>query len=160
MRGGWRIGSLAALLLAGGCGEDLSTGTYSFRQVTELRSSCAVDPPIPAEWDGKVTVRGLTLTIEIPVAGFRYAVASKSLVGIFQPDRREDRRFLTDSTFDDVAVIEGIDCFVFTHLQIGATVTDDGFRGIARIVDSRQLEADRACPFACEQTIEFEAKKR
>ncbi|HEY0838584.1 MAG TPA: hypothetical protein VGD74_00220 [Vulgatibacter sp.] len=157
---GRRFWGVAALLIAGGCGDDLSSGTYSFRQVSEIRSSCAIDPPIPTAWDGNVTVRGLSLTIELPEQGFRFAVGERSLFGIFQPDRREEPRFLTDSTFDDFASIEGVECFVFTHLQIGATVTDDGFRGIARIVDSRQLEADRACPFACVQEIEFVAKKR
>lgn len=151
---------MATLLLAGGCGFDLSTGTYRFRQTREIRSSCEVVPPIPVEWDGKVIVRGRSVTIELPTAGFRFAVAEKSLFGIFQPDHREDHaRFLTDSTFDDQVDIEGTSCFVFTHLQIDGKVDDDGFRGTARIIDSRQLEADRACPFACVQEIEYEAKK-
>lgn len=156
-RGAW----VAMVLLLGGCGHDLPDGTYRFRQTQEIRSSCAVDSPLPLEWDGELSVRGLTITIELPVAGFRYAVAEKALVGVFQPDHRGDPRFLTDSTFDNVALVEGTSCLFFTHLQIEGTVRDDGhFDGVASIVDSRDLEADRACPFACVQRVEFEAKKR
>lgn len=152
---------IASLVLLGGCGVDLPSGTYLFQRTQELRSSCAVDPPLPAEWVGDLTVRGRTITIELPVTGFRFAVDQKALVGIFQPDdRREDPRFLADSTFDDVTTVEGVACFFFTHVQIAGTVPDDGrFFGVARIVDSRQLEANRACPFACVQEVEFEARQ-
>lgn len=161
MRVGGRGPILALLLVLGGCGFDLPSGTYHFRQVNVIRTSCAVDPPIPLEWDGDVTVRGRTITIELPEAGFRYAVAAKSLVGIFQPDHRDDPRFLSDSTFDDVPSLEGVDCLSFTHIQIAATVPEHGvFRGVVRVVDSRQLEANRACPFACVQDVEFEARHR
>ena len=156
-----RIALIASVLLLGGCGHDLPSGTYQFQRTQEIRSSCAVDPPLPAEWEGDVTVRGRTITIDLPVAGFRFAVDQKSLVGVFQPDdRREDPRFLSDSTFDDVTTIEGVACFLFTHVQIEGTVPEDGrFFGVARIVDSRQLEANRACPFACVQEVEFEARQ-
>ncbi|HWV36986.1 MAG TPA: hypothetical protein VN033_00750 [Vulgatibacter sp.] len=157
-----RIPWVAVLVLLGGCGPDLSTGAYLFQRTQELRSSCAVDPPLPVEWVGEVTVRGLTVTIELRDPAFRVAVDQKALVGVFQEDdRREDPRFLSDSTFDDVATIEGTSCFVFTHLQIEGTVpADDRIVGVARVVDSRQLEADRACPFACVQEVAFEARKR
>lgn len=157
-----RTTGLAALLLAFlGCGFDLRSGTYQFRQTELVRADCALDPPLPTAWTGDVSVRGSTVVIQIEDPAFRANATQQALVGIFRTHPEDGDRFLVASSSEIVASINGIDCLVFAQLEIAAEVVDDErFDGTFLISYSRQVAAAPECPFSCLHVLDFDATRR
>lgn len=142
------------------CGYGIEDGVYDFRRVELHRSTCSLEPPLPAVWEGELQVRGSTVNLSFSDPVFRTVASQAALVGQFLPDRSRDR-FLIDSTSEIETGADGSQCLFWAHLQMEAEIhRGDRFKGRMALVYSRQLLAEPSCPFACVTDFSFEAIHR
>jgi hypothetical protein len=153
----------ALWLVLGACGADLVSGTYRFDVQEELLQTCPGLPPPPATLEGDLEVRSDTFLLSSFEPYLQQPVGGRTLLGRFFNRRDDVLRFIPDTSFRTVFLLDGLQCPAFYQLHLEGRVGEgetDSFLGTFNLGFDMERGAPAACPRSCAVLFSFHATKQ